>query len=132
MWLTGLVAPWHVGSSRTRARTRVPCIGRQILNRCATREAHNTFLTGISYSLSLFEYPSIKLPDQSCLNNDFIMILSSKYIHSDFLLPYKCENPLICKLSQNIIPSNISEPISLTPPYACLPNKSSLLVTTKR
>ena len=28
-----------VGSSQTRARTRVPCIGRQILNHCATREA---------------------------------------------------------------------------------------------
>ena len=39
LWLTGLVAPWHVGSSQTRARTRVPCIGRQILNHCATREA---------------------------------------------------------------------------------------------
>ena len=38
LWLTGLVAPRHVGSSQTRARTRVPCIGRQILNHCATRE----------------------------------------------------------------------------------------------
>ena len=28
-----------VGSSQTRARTRVPCIGRQTLNHCATREA---------------------------------------------------------------------------------------------
>ena len=28
-----------VESSRTRARTRVPCIGRQILNHCTTREA---------------------------------------------------------------------------------------------
>ena len=27
-----------MGSSRTRAQTRVPCIGRQILNHCATRE----------------------------------------------------------------------------------------------
>ena len=35
----GLVAPRHVGSSQTRARTRVPCLGRQILNHCATREA---------------------------------------------------------------------------------------------
>ena len=34
-----LVSPRHVGSSQTRARTRVPCIGRQILNHCATREA---------------------------------------------------------------------------------------------
>ena len=39
LWLTDLVAPRHVGSSQTRARTRVPCIGRQILNHCATREA---------------------------------------------------------------------------------------------
>ena len=37
--LTGPAAPWHVGSSQTRAQTRVPCIGRQILNHCATREA---------------------------------------------------------------------------------------------
>ena len=39
LWLTGPAAPRHVGSSGTRARTRVPCIGRWILNHCATREA---------------------------------------------------------------------------------------------
>ena len=39
LWLTGLVAQGHVGSSQTRARTRVPCIGRWTLNHCATREA---------------------------------------------------------------------------------------------
>ena len=38
-WRTGLVAPRHVGSSRTRARTRAPCIGRRILSHCTTREA---------------------------------------------------------------------------------------------
>ena len=37
LWCMGLVAPRHVESSRTRAQTRVPCIGRQILNHCATR-----------------------------------------------------------------------------------------------
>ena len=36
--LTGSVAPWHVESSWTRDWTRVPCIGRQILIHCATRE----------------------------------------------------------------------------------------------
>ena len=40
----GLVALQHVGSSRTRARTCVPCIGRWILNNCATREALHAFL----------------------------------------------------------------------------------------
>ena len=39
LWLTGLVARRHVGSSQTRAQTRVSCISRQILNHCATREA---------------------------------------------------------------------------------------------
>ena len=39
LWLTGPVAPRHVGSSQTRARTRVPCLGRRTLNHCATREA---------------------------------------------------------------------------------------------
>ena len=39
LWLTGPVAPRHMGSSQTRARTRILCIGRQILNHCATREA---------------------------------------------------------------------------------------------
>ena len=38
LWRTGLVAPQHVGSSQTRDRTHVPCIGRRILNHCATRE----------------------------------------------------------------------------------------------
>ena len=34
----GLVAPQHMGSSWTRDQTHVPCVGRQILNHCATRE----------------------------------------------------------------------------------------------
>ena len=44
-----LVAPWHVGSSRSRAWTCVPCIGRRILNHCATREVPPLhFLNGTS------------------------------------------------------------------------------------
>ena len=39
LWHTGLAVPRHVGFSGTRARTRVSCIGRWILNHCATREA---------------------------------------------------------------------------------------------
>ena len=40
----GLVALRHVGSSQTRARTRVPCIGKRVLNHCATGEAlYNSF-----------------------------------------------------------------------------------------
>ena len=43
MRCTGLVAPRHVGSSRARARTRVPCTGRRILNHCTTREVLLSF-----------------------------------------------------------------------------------------
>ena len=42
LWLTGPVAPRHVGSSQTRARTRISRTGRQILNHCATREAQES------------------------------------------------------------------------------------------
>ena len=48
LWLTGLVAPQHVGSSQTSARTRVPCIGRRILNHSATREALRMVFTSLS------------------------------------------------------------------------------------
>ena len=41
LWPTGPAAPWHVGSSQTRARTRVPRTSRQTPNHCATREAPN-------------------------------------------------------------------------------------------
>ena len=44
LWLTGPAAPRHVGSSQTRARTRVPCISRQTPNHCATREARFPFI----------------------------------------------------------------------------------------
>ena len=43
-WVTGLAALRHVGSFQTRARTRVPCIGRQILNHCATRESLQIYI----------------------------------------------------------------------------------------
>ena len=50
----GLVAPRHVGSSRTGARTRVPRIGRRILNHCTTREVLLYFY--MVRSVSLFFY----------------------------------------------------------------------------
>ena len=55
LWLTGPAAPRHVGSSQTRARTRVPCIGRQTPNNCATREAPY-----ILYILTYYLYSLLK------------------------------------------------------------------------
>ena len=49
LWPTGPVAPRHVGSSQTRARTRVPCTGRQTPNHCATREALPRILIPYNY-----------------------------------------------------------------------------------
>ena len=43
---TGLVAPWHVGTSQTRDRTHVPCIGRRILYHWTTRETQRNLFKG--------------------------------------------------------------------------------------
>ena len=59
----GPVALQHVGSSQTRARTRVPCISRQTLNHCATREAPSLafIMRNFKYkkSTSLFSQPMV-------------------------------------------------------------------------
>ena len=52
MWRMGLVAPRHVGSSQTRARTRVPCTGRRIL-----KPLHHQ---GSPENVSLFEAPHLR------------------------------------------------------------------------
>ena len=56
MWRTGLVALQHVVSSQTRARTHDPCIGRRILNHCATREALLIVLICISLMINDVEH----------------------------------------------------------------------------
>ena len=56
----GLIAPRHVGSSRTRAGTCVPCIGRQILNHCATRAAPFAYYLNSKHRISVtFSLPSL-------------------------------------------------------------------------
>lgn len=42
LWRTGLVAPWHVGSSWPRDGTCVLCIGRRILTYWTTREVQQS------------------------------------------------------------------------------------------
>ena len=48
---TGLVALWHGGSSGSRARNPVPCIGRWILNHWATREVLIQFLFNCKFCI---------------------------------------------------------------------------------
>ena len=57
----GLVGPWHVRSSQTRDRTRVPCIGRQILNHCVNGEVlfPPIFITNLLYSFGSY-FSSLK------------------------------------------------------------------------
>ena len=56
LWLAGRLALRHVGFSQTRARTHVPCIGRQILNHCATREAPGSdFLMNMEFPLGVMK-----------------------------------------------------------------------------
>ena len=59
LWRTGSLASRHVGSSQTRARTRVPCIGRRAPNHCATREALKCFLMWMMSKLTLVGQPTL-------------------------------------------------------------------------
>ena len=58
---TGLLAPWHVGSSWPRDQTRVPCSGRWILNHWTTRDVPisplflNDFFLGCQFFPQHFE-----------------------------------------------------------------------------
>ena len=60
LWHTGLVALQHVGSSWTRARTHVPCIGRRILNHCATGETP-LFFTNDYFISSFVHFSSVSM-----------------------------------------------------------------------
>ena len=89
MWLTGLVAPRHVGSSQTRARTRVPCIGRQILNHCTTRETlivHflNSFF--FKFHIPLFRVLYLIAPQSEILGDLSLLFIDSADSHSRWLV----------------------------------------------
>ena len=78
LWLTGPTAPRHVGSSQTRARTQVPCIGRQILNHCATREALG-FSISVKNVIGILIVIAVHL--QITLGNGDILTILSHPIH---------------------------------------------------
>ena len=73
-----------MGSSQTRARTRVPCIGRQILNHCATREAQIWIFW--LWNTSSQAYISVKDYRQS-------ERAESQVNFSAFLCMWRCKNP---------------------------------------
>ena len=57
-------------SSRTRARTLVPCVGRQVLNHCATREAFHSFLW--LKNIPLYVYITYYLPIHLLMDTWFV------------------------------------------------------------
>ena len=61
-----LVALWHMGSSQTRDRTCVPCIGRRILTHCITRDvqwdALRCYLVNLQFYLYRHAYNVYVLP----------------------------------------------------------------------
>ena len=76
----GLIALWHVGSSQTRAQTHVPCIGRWILNHCATRETPIISLNKLS-ALFFFSSPS-GTPICICWLSWWCLISPIGFLHS--------------------------------------------------
>ena len=50
------------GSSQTKARTRDPCIGRQILNHCTTREAPKLAFLSVIFVYFLGTRDAVRLP----------------------------------------------------------------------
>ena len=89
MWLTGPVAPRHVGSSQTRAQTRVPCTGRQTLNHCTTREARILFILNRRMGVQVVHI-QYGLPVQTLL----IFFFSNLFIY--LLIIYVCIYLWLC------------------------------------
>ena len=114
----GLVAPRHVGSSWTRAQTCAPCIGRQILNHCATREVPGMLFLILLCILivkfctcCLLNFCKNEMPNKVMLAQHFKIISSayntdeadSKYesspYHLSLLLKCGLTRVLVCVLS---------------------------------
>ena len=97
LWCTGLAAPRHVGSSQTRARTRVPCTGRRILNHCATEEAALKILYIYIHTFVHAYFSSLKLPYQ-CLSTSFLPLNLSLNLITRFLTKqHNMELQTICQ-----------------------------------
>ena len=75
----GLVAPRHVGSSRTRAPTHVPCIGRQILNHCTTREVPPSLVYLFFNIIIMSTLLQCVFPGKSTFPNHFCLICLNCY-----------------------------------------------------
>ena len=100
---TGLVALRHVGSSWTEDWTRVPCIGRQFLIHCVTREV----LFIYSFSVPLFWHVIKYLTPTLQLRMNYFLLLAVicllewfKLIYMPFIFWYHIQrSAFICAVS---------------------------------
>ena len=85
----GLNCLQHVGSSRPRDRTRVLCIGRQILNHWTTREVlHDLIFTPEQYAVAQITVTSLVLsPPTSPVIRDVLPILAFLFHNRTELVP---------------------------------------------
>ena len=140
-----------MGSSRTRARARVPCIGRRILNHCATREAllfshslggillglgvcSSPLSPGLPCDLLLLLVPSSGSPFRLAGGLNFVTRSAARRL-SQVLVPPPCP-PLrvllqprcspLCKGACSSAPGP-SRPETRLPPRLCLVNFWSFL-----
>ena len=114
-----------MGSSRTRARTRVPCIGRRILNHCATREvllirflSNSAAHPGMVYSCHIEQFtvaapclPAFFLqcslclegPPSVCQLRKLLLVLLAQLLHEALrhTSPGKTHHPL-CSVSPRL------------------------------
>ena len=99
LWLMGLVAPRHVESSQTRNWTHVPCIGRQILIHCATREVLPiNFYVHIKIKLRVLNWTAKKkknsiLPVSKLFNTTFPIppqIIRNYYLKLSLMVIWVC------------------------------------------
>ena len=77
LWYMGLVASQYMGASWIRDQTRVPCIGRQILNHWTTREFQNMkdnilFFFNIFYLYLIF----VSLINM-CLSDNYLYLIAT-------------------------------------------------------
>ena len=86
----GLVALRHVGSSRTRDRTRVPSIGRWILNHCITRQvpafSYDSYFNSRELLNSLYHIQNLRMKKRTDYPNHLFQNQSIHFWKFPFLV----------------------------------------------
>ena len=86
LWLTGLVAPWHMGSSRTRARTHVPCIGRRFLTTAPPGKSPKTTIENkLPLKVNMTHFSEFSMPTPLCDDNSPTIFLYSNFYSNTFI-----------------------------------------------